>query len=266
MRQIVQTFVVVLILGAAAGLVVPAVAKVRDAARRMECENNLRQIGLSLGDYQDTYLGRYPTAAMAAPAVSPAAGPSLIAPTWSEQVPPEKRLSWLVDLIPFVEQDRIYSSLDKTQGWDAEENRFAALLSFKCFHCPGYPDGPPVSTLWPSHYVGITGVGEDAAWLPSGDPDAGFFGYNRTLSVKDLGRGTGATLVAAETSAAEGAWTAAGATVRGFDRAGAHFGGNHRGGCQVVFADGSVRFLDATTTEREWMRMAVLSAADPLPE
>jgi len=263
MRQIVQTLVVVLILGASAGLVVPAIAKVRDAARRTQCENNLRQIGLSIGDYQATYQGRYPAAAMAIPEGPPGAGPYSIARTWSEQMLPERRLSWLVDLIPFIEQTDLYTRIDKTQGWDAEENRFAALLSVKLFHCPGYPERPPASTLWPSHYVGITGGGEDAAWLSSGDPRAGFFGYNRTASMKDLGRGTSATLVAAETSAAEGAWTAAGETVRGFDAAGAHFGGNHRGGCQAVFADGSVRFLDAKLSEAEWMRMVVLAADTP---
>jgi hypothetical protein len=263
MRQIVHTFVVVLILATCTGLVLPAIAKVRDAARRTQCENTLRQIGLSVGDYQDTYQGRYPAAAMPIPELPPDAGAYSIPRTLSGQVPPEKRLGWLVDLIPFIEQTDIYNRLDKTHGWDAEENRFAALLSWQPVHCPGYPDGPPASTLWPSHYAGSTGVGEDAAWLSSGDPRAGFFGYGRTLHAKDLVRGTSATLVAAETSAAEGAWTAAGSTVRGFDPAGAHFGGNHRGGCQVVVADGSVRFLDAKTSEAEWVRMVVVADDTP---
>jgi prepilin-type processing-associated H-X9-DG protein len=261
MRQIVQTLVVLLIVATGAGLVVSAVAKVRDAARRMQCLNNLRQIGLGVGNYQDTYQGRYPSAAMAGPQAPAQTGPDSIPWTLDGQMPPEQRLSWLVDLIPYIEQTNLDSRLDKTQGWDTEENRFAALLSWQAFHCPGYPEGPPASTLWPSHYVGIGGVGEDAAWLPAGDPRAGFFGYERTLTSKDLVRGNSATAVAAETSVAQGAWTAAGSTVRGFDPASAHFGGNHRGGCQVVFADGSVRWLDAKTSEGEWMRLVVL--ADP---
>jgi prepilin-type processing-associated H-X9-DG protein len=69
-------------------------------------------------------------------------------------------------------------------------------------------------------------------------------------------------MVAVETSAAQGAWTAGGPpTVRGFDPA-AHFGGNHRGGCQAVFADGSVRLIGATISEAEWRRMVVLAAED----
>jgi prepilin-type processing-associated H-X9-DG protein len=185
----------------------------------------------------------------------------------SGQLSPEHRLSWLVALIPYLDQDNIYIRIDRQQAWDAEMNRFAALLSYKLFHCPGYPECPPTSTLWPSHYIGIAGVGEDAAWLPSGDPHAGFFSYDRTLLSNDLARGESGTIVAAETSAAQGAWTAAGPpTVRGFDPSGARFGGNHRGGCQVVFADGSVRLIDAKTSEAEWRRMVVLAAGATLRE
>ncbi|HEV3344886.1 MAG TPA: H-X9-DG-CTERM domain-containing protein, partial [Pirellulales bacterium] len=156
-----------------------------------------------------------------------------------------------------------YSRIDMKQGWDAEANRFAALISYQLFHCPGYPEGTPASTLWPSHYVGISGVGADAAWLPSGDPRAGFFGYDRTLSRKDLVRGESQTIAAAETSVAQGGWTAAGPpTMRAFETPRAHFAGNHRGGCQVLFADASVRLIDAQISEAEWMRMAVLAADD----
>jgi len=229
----------------------------------MECANNLRQIGLSVGNYQDSNQGRYPAAAMPSPELSPENGPYSVSLMLNGQLPTEKRLGWLVDLIPYIEQDNIYRRIDKKKGWDAEENRFAALLACKLFHCPGYPEGPPASTLWPSHYVGITGVGEGAAWLPSGDRRAGFFGYDRTLYKKDLVRGESQTAMATETSAAQGAWTAAGpATVRGYDPATAHFGGNHCGGCQVGFADGSVRFIDAKISEAEWVRMVVLAADD----
>jgi hypothetical protein len=263
MRRVVQALVVGTILGACAGLVFAAIGKVREAARRIQCGNNLRQIGLSLGTYQDCKEGLYPAAAIANPELAPDCDPYSASLTVNEQAPPEKRLSWLVDLLPYIEQDNVYSRIDTKQGWDTELNRFAALLSYKSFHCPGYPEGPPASTLWPSHYVGIAGVGEDAAWLPSGHPRAGFFGYDRALYKKDLVRGESETAVVAETGAAQGAWTAAGPpTVRGFDGARAHFGGNHRGECQVVFADGSVRYIPASTSEADWVRIVVLAADD----
>jgi prepilin-type processing-associated H-X9-DG protein len=252
-RQIVQVLVVVAILGVTAGLVTIAIVSVRERARAVQCQSNLWLIGISLGNYQDSTEGCYPAAAMPYPELN---GP----------MPPEKRLSWLVALMPYIEASDVYYRIDKKQGWDAEENRFAALLSIKWFRCPGYPDGPPTSTLCPSHYVGVAGVGEDAAALPPGDPRAGFFGYDRILHKKDLVRGESETVVAVETNAAQGAWTAAGLpTVRGFDPSRAHFGGNHRGGCQVVMADGSVRFIDAKTSEAEWMRMVIL-AGDETPQ
>src|SRR5436305_2110088 len=165
MRQIVQTLVVVLILATLAGLVLPALGRVRESGRRTECANNLRHIGDGIGNYQSTYGGRYPAAALPCLEVPSDNGPYSFS-TALNPVPPENRLSLLVELVPYIDQDNIYNRLDKTQSWDAEINRFAALLSCKLFHCPSYPEGPPASTLWPSHYVGISGVGEDAAWFP----------------------------------------------------------------------------------------------------
>jgi len=131
------------------------------------------------------------------------------------------------------------------------------------FHCPGYPEGTPTSTLWSSHYVGITGVGEDAAWFSSGDPLAGFFGHYRKLTNGDLVRGASETVVATETSSAKGAWTAAGLpTAHGFDPVKGHCGGNHRDGCHVVYADGSVRIIESKVPDAEWKKMVVLTTDD----
>jgi hypothetical protein len=262
MRQIVQTIVVVSILGTCAGLVIPAIAKVRDSARRISCQNNLHQIGLALGNYHDC-VDRYPAGAMTVRESSSDNVSHSLCMIQNGAVPPEKRLSWLVDLMPYVEQDNIYNRIDKEQSWDAEENRFAALLSLKWVRCPGYPEGPPTSTLWPSHYVGIAGIEDDATSVPSGEHRAGFFGYDRVLSKKDLVRGESETAVVVETCVAQGGWTAAGPpTVRGFNHSRSHFGGNHRGGCQIVMADGSVRLIQSTISEIEWRKLVVLTADD----
>ncbi|HEX5269235.1 MAG TPA: DUF1559 domain-containing protein [Gemmataceae bacterium] len=263
MRQVIQAVVVGLILLTIGGLAVPAVMTVRDRANRIQCQNNLKQIGLAVENYRDTNEGRYPAAAMPGPQLPPGAEFATAAEAASMMLPPEKRLSWLVELVPFVEQDDVYSRIDKEKPWDAEENRFAALLVYKTYHCPGYPDRPPASTLLPAHYVGIAGLGRDAAGLPSGDPRAGFFGYDRTLCKRDLVRGDSETAMVVETTMGQGAWTAAGSpTVRGFDPATSHFGGNHRGVCGVVFADGSVRMTDAKMSDAKWKRMAVLGSGE----
>jgi hypothetical protein len=243
MRRAANTLVIVLLVAIVGALILVCVMKVREAANRSACMNNLRQLGLAMANYEGTFKGCYPLAAMP-----------------NTNLPPEKRLSWLVVLMPFIEADPTYYRMEKEKCWDAEENRFAALSAFKVFQCPGYPSGSPVSTLWPTHYLGIAGVGEDAASLPAGDARAGFFGYERTLCKQELPRGESQTAMIAETSAAQGAWTAAGApTVRGFDPIRARFGGNHPHGCQVVFADASLRFIEATVGDDEWAAIAVLA-------
>jgi prepilin-type processing-associated H-X9-DG protein len=248
MRNAVQAFVLALILGVCAGLLAPAVVKVREAAARAECRNNLRQVGLALHNYRDTE-NTFPPAAMPNPSL-----------------PPGRRLSWLVAIVPYVEANYLYSKMDKDKGWDAEENRFAALAEWRVFLCPGYPEGPPASTLAPTHYVGLTGLGADAIELPAGHPRAGFFGYERKLTLADVPRRSATLLVAAETARASGSWTAAGPpTARGLEQdAGPYlgrsgpFGGTHRGGANALFADGSVRFVRESVDPRAFEAAAAL--------
>jgi hypothetical protein len=245
MRSAVKASVVVLILLLGGGLLVAAIARVRETAARAHCTNNLRQLGITLHSYCDVH-GHFPRATEPNPRLSP-----------------EKRLSWLVSVGPYVESTPFFLKLQWQEGWDAEENRYAALTKFFHLQCPAYPDQPPVSTLAPSHYVGLAGLGSDAAALPSGDRRAGFFGYDRKLTLADVGTGANSLIAVVETVQARGAWTAGGAaTVRGLEEGSSPFlgtngqlGGIHRGGANALFANGSVRFL------RESLDPRVLNAA-----
>jgi prepilin-type processing-associated H-X9-DG protein len=234
MRSAVQASVLVLGLVVVGSLAVVAVVRIREAAARTQCQNNLKQLGLALGNYHDTF-ARFPPAAMPNP-----------------ELPPERRLSWLYCIVPFVEADTLYRKVDQAKGWDAEENRFAALRAYPIMVCPSNQDREPVSTLEPTSYVGIAGLGADAVSLPEGDARAGCFGYERKLKVDDVRERSGNILMVLETAQVESAWTAAGRpTARGLERggllyvgAGGQFGGIHRGGAGALFADGSVRFLE----------------------
>jgi hypothetical protein len=214
------------------GVILPAIVKVREASARLACANNLKQVGLATLNYADQKEG-FPQAAFPNP-----------------DLPPEQRLSWFVSIVPWVEANDLYSRLDRQKGWDAEENRYLALTEFNTYHCPGYPDSLPDSTFTPSHYLGITGLGQDAAALAKDDPRAGFFGYERNLRMEELkDRGLNTLLIVLESSHATGSWTAAGPPTLGslnadevpYLGAGQRFGGNHPGSAPALFADASIR-------------------------
>lgn len=248
MRNVIQILILVLIGLACGSLFTVFAVRVREAANRSLCFNNLRALALAIENYQDSQ-SQFPTAAEANP-----------------DVPPEQRLSWIVDVFPFLEANSIYNQMDHKKGWDAEKNRFAALFEIKTLHCPG-TTALPTSGFTPTYYVGITGIGADAINLLSEDRRAGFFGYERTLKFADIKNHAGAIVMLAETSQVQGSWTAAGPpTARGlipdgspYIGAGGQFGGNHRGGVNVAFVDGSVRFIEQPIAPAAWEAMATLS-------
>ena len=255
MRNVFQILILSLIGLICGGMFTVFILQVREAANRLRCSNNLRQIALAVANYADTYHGAFPPAGEL--------DPRLPHPV----EPPEKRFSWLVSIFPFVEANPLYNQLAHDKAWDAEENRFAALFDYRIFQCPGYPKQLPVSTFVSTHYLGITGIGTDAITLPLESPRAGILGYDRKVTEKDLKRGASETVLVIETRQANGAWTAAGSpTARGlipggspYIGAGGQFGGNHRRGANAGFADGSVRFIEQSIDPAVWEAMATLS-------
>jgi prepilin-type processing-associated H-X9-DG protein len=165
--------------------------------------------------------------------------------------------------------------------WDADENRITRTKDVESgtiyvvgridgLSCPAGPDdgGTPMPGL--TSYVGVAGVGTDAARLPGHDPRAGIFGYGRQVRLEDIKDGASMTMAVVETAERNGPWTAGGpATVRGLDPArrpyigrGGQFGGTHRGGAAVLFADGSVRFVRASIRPRTFEALATIAGGE----
>ncbi len=93
---LVELLVVIAIIGILVGLLLPAVQAAREAARRMQCSNNLKQMGLALHNYESTYK-KLPVALMANPN-----GSAL----------DDDGFGWAVSLLPFIEQTNLYNQIN----------------------------------------------------------------------------------------------------------------------------------------------------------
>jgi prepilin-type N-terminal cleavage/methylation domain-containing protein len=116
---LVELLVVIAIISVLMGLLLPAVQAAREAARRIQCANNLKQMGLAAHNYADT-LGSFP------------AGCLLLNPAWTDQ-----RFYWSGQLMPFMEQTTLYETLDPSQPWDVYQPNINAMrLGMPNFVCP----------------------------------------------------------------------------------------------------------------------------------
>jgi hypothetical protein len=234
---------------------------VRRAAARSQCANNLKQLALGLHAFATTHpvsQGKEETRPLLPPGT-----------VYNINLAPERRLSWVVDVLPLVEQDTLARRIDRQAAWDSTRNLPATQAPLRIMWCPDWSREAGTTPEYLTTYVGMAGVGPDAVTLAAGDHNAGVFGYDRRTALTDIADGTANTLLILESARDNGPWAQGGpATVRGLDPAtrpylgtGRPFGGTHftentlfRHGksfnCQAAMADGSVHsFHDAVAGE-----------------
>jgi len=140
---LVELLVVIAIIGILVGLLLPAVQAAREAARRTQCTNNLKQIGLALANYEQS-LGTYPSGYVISPGSGtpdPKTGDT--GPGWG----------WLALLLPFMEQGNLHATLDfRRPCWDSA-NTAATQQSIPHFLCPTANN--------PELTVGITDINQN---------------------------------------------------------------------------------------------------------
>jgi hypothetical protein len=239
----------------------PLVNQVNYAARTAIAHGNLRQLGMALQQYQDEN-GAFPIATLP-----------------QEELPPEQRLSWVVAILPFLHEEQLAQAIDPKKGWNAEENRVAVQTTLPVLWEANSMPRETTSVSGRTHYVGISGVGEDSPLLPLGHPRAGVFGYQRRTRLQDIKDGTSHTMMVADTTRDIGLWAAGGpSTVRAVNPgqrpyigAGRPFGG--RVGCPdiqkvclILLADGSVRSVSSNIKPEVFEGMATIAGNESISD
>ncbi len=127
---LIELLVVIAIIAVLVGLLVPAVQKVREAANRMSCSNNLKQLGLAMHGYHDS-VGYFPAA---------------MYDTVAQGNPSGTSHSWRIFMLDFIEQGSIGKLYDKNQHWYTPGNLAAAAMPVKTFQCPSTPSRTAVTS------------------------------------------------------------------------------------------------------------------------
>jgi prepilin-type N-terminal cleavage/methylation domain-containing protein/prepilin-type processing-associated H-X9-DG protein len=278
---LIELLVVIAIIAVLAALLLPAVQQSREAARRMSCKNNLKQIGLAMQNYQDAHQVFPPGYLSAQPYVD---GATDTAPGFG----------WATFILPFVEGGNLYSATNFNLPLQDPQNAPVIQSGVPTFLCPSdivenvpfpVPDafGNTVALAAPTSYMACCGNDDSDTTDETGN---GIFYRNSSTSPADITDGLSTTIMGGEKawSNANGIWSGAmsGAVllrgtlnpcapnVAGITNPAstlvlshAHlnnaladpdggaglddFSSQHPGGSNFVFADGSVHFIHSIT-------------------
>lgn len=286
---LIELLVVIAIIGVLIGFLLPAVQSAREAARRMQCSNNLKQIGIALHNYHDTHQA-FSSAWRGYDSMNPSQPHPFGLPGWS----------WSAVLLPFMEQQSLRDLIDLNQSVAAAENRTAREKSLSVFLCPSNsfaeknftlrsisdvasPLANPVllnstgmtseeldGVFSLSNYlasIGTTGA-HPASTAIAGDQyfSDGAFYHNSDLGMNAFVDGLSNTIFVGERASTKphlttwvgmppGSKCATALVVAsvagGFDNTGARhgFSADHPGGANFLLGDGSVHFIPKTIDE-----------------
>jgi prepilin-type N-terminal cleavage/methylation domain-containing protein len=188
---LIELLVVIAIIAILIGLLLPAVQKVREAAARMKCSNNLKQLGLAMHGYHDSYNGF--------PKLTEGNGGS----RYTNPQGNEGRNSGFMDILPYIEQQAAYTILNQPYGSFLPFGPIRStsyppyLVTFTVFVCPSNPTPAQIwGVSWgPRSYAAC--VGDSILNNYALNSTRGVFGLTATR-IADITDGTSNTLLLAE--------------------------------------------------------------------
>jgi prepilin-type N-terminal cleavage/methylation domain-containing protein/prepilin-type processing-associated H-X9-DG protein len=273
---LIELLVVIAIIGILVALLLPAVQKIRSAAARLQCANNLKQIGLAMSNYENDQ-GYFPPSRTTGTVNLPQVGIT--------------QHSWSAFILPYLEQSNVYNLYHIDRNWNDPVNYPAIQSQVKIFNCPTTPGGQRFDTTISSQpacgdYSTVNAVKDFVAINCFGYPRltdkddpriVGALRRDQRTRVVFLIDGTSSTIMVAEDAGRpnlfksgglpfidpvnqkEGGWADPGApfSIDGSNPDGSIPGpcplncsnnsepyGFHTDGLNVAFADGSVHFLN----------------------
>lgn len=277
---LIELLVVIAIISVLISLLLPAVQKVREAAARTQCMNNLKQLGLACQTYHDAARA-FPPGYTAAGAYSD--GATDTSPGWG----------WAYYLLPYLEQDNLYKTLNSSLPIENSANAAGISKIVPVFVCPSdltpttafavvNGGGTTLAMAAPSSYAACVGGDESETTDATG---LGVFYRNSKTRIADITDGTSSTLLIGDRAwaNAQGIWAGAvsnAVLLRGTQNpnpgssgasspaptlilAHSHlnnalgdpdgglddFSSKHPGGSNFVFADGSVHFIKSIPSD-----------------
>ena len=223
--------VVLCLCGFAAVFVVAPLRSHTPYSPRGQCRNNLKQIGFALHNYHDQWQ-RFPPASL---------GPV--------------EVSWRINLLPFIEQEKLAQKYDRSQRWDGPANAPLQTIRVSEYACPTRPNSFNSSGQFLTSYVAPT--------LPGA-----IFAPKEGSAIADIKDGTSNTLLTMEACGTSIVWSSPVDTEPPAIEASVNQPGSskglsnsmtsswHFGGSQTLLADGSVRFI-ATDTDTKILQALV---------
>jgi prepilin-type N-terminal cleavage/methylation domain-containing protein len=300
---LIELLVVITIIAVLIGLLLPAVQKVREAASRAQCANNLKQVGLAIHLFHDSQLCLPPSRLVGSSGV-------------------EAYATWAVLILPYLEQDDLYRRWDLSREYRSQPEN-VRTTSVKVYYCPSRrappqnsvsgdnPSEDPNLPNYPgalSDYACSAGSFDPGAYLDGGPADGAMIagnaqvrgglmvGWQSRTTLMSITDGTSHTLLVGEKHVNPARWGQANGdgsvyyswNGRNFARlAGpgfplarsdtepdpynhqvpdSRFGSNHPGICQFAFCDGGVRPIRVSVSETILGLLSARSDGQPIPD